>query len=54
MPDYLHDSALVLKLFKLVLLNNFFFDFFDGNCCVLPSSSVDYTVASLRQLSVVL
>jgi hypothetical protein len=50
----LHDSALVLELFELVLLYDFLLDFFDGHRCVLPSASIHYTVATLGQLSVVL
>lgn len=52
MSDYFHDSAFILELFKLVLLDNFLFDLFNGYDCMLPSTSINYSVSSFRDLSV--
>ena len=51
--DDLHDSALVLELLKLVLLNDLALDLFDGHHGVLPAAAIDDAVATLGQLSVV-
>ena len=48
-----HHSALILELLKLVLFNDLLLDFLDGHGGVLPPAPVHNTVATLRQLSVV-
>ena len=49
----LHDCTFVLKLFKFVLLDDLPFNFFNRDNCVLPTSAIDDTIATLRKLSVV-
>jgi hypothetical protein len=47
MSDYFHDGAFVFELLKFVLFDDLALDFFDGDDCVLPSATVDDTVAAL-------
>lgn len=54
MPNDLHDCAFVLELFQLVLLDNLLLDFFDCNCGILPTTSVDNSVATFRQLAIIM
>ena len=54
MPNNLHDSTLILKLFKFILLYNLLLNFFDCNRSVLPSTSVNNTVTTFTQLSIIL
>lgn len=51
--DHFHNGALVLELFKLVLLNDLSFDLLDGDHCVLPTATVHDTIATFAQLTVV-
>lgn len=53
MPDDLHHSALILELLELVLLDDLLLDFLDGHGGVLPPASVYDTIATFRQLSVI-
>ena len=53
MPDDLHDSALILELFQLVLLDDLALDLLDGNNRVLPAAPVHDSITSLGELSVV-
>ena len=46
MSDDLHNGAFVFEFLKLVLLDNFAFDFFDSHNSMLPTSTIDDTIAT--------
>jgi len=52
MADDFHHCAFVLELVELVLFNDFFLDLLNCDRRVLPPTTVDDTVATLRQLPV--
>ena len=53
-PDDFHHCTFIFEFLKFILFNNLLFDFFDGHCGELPSSSVYDSIASFGQLSVIM
>lgn len=52
MSNNFHDSTLILELLKLILFDDLSFDLLDSYSSMLPSTTVDYTVATFRELPV--
>ena len=50
MSNDLHHSTLILELLQLVLLNNFLLNLFYCYHCVFPSSTIDNTITTFRDL----
>ena len=46
MSNDLHNGAFIFKFLKLILFDNFAFDFFDSHNSMLPSPTIDDTVAT--------
>jgi hypothetical protein len=53
-PNNFHDSAFIFEFFEFILLNDFFFNFFDCNGGILPSASVNDSISTFGEFSVVL
>ena len=52
MSNNFHDSTLILELLKLILFDDLSFDFLDSYSSMLPPTTVDYTVATFRELPI--
>jgi hypothetical protein len=52
MSNNFHDSTLILELLKLILFDDLSFYLLNSYSSMLPPSTVDYTVATFRELPV--